>query len=45
MSRTWFPSLGFVSVNFSAVPNLMLAVGALGFIAGLLGLVAGALPR
>ncbi len=34
-----------MSVNFSAVPNLMLAVGALGFIGGLVGLAAGALNR
>jgi hypothetical protein len=36
---------GFVSLNFSAVPNLMLAVGALGFIGGLVGLAAGAFNR
>jgi hypothetical protein len=38
-------SAGFVLLNFSAVPNLMLAVGALGFIGGLVGLAAGALNR
>jgi len=37
------PTIDFVSLNFSAVPNLMLAVGGLGFFGGLMGVVAGAM--
>jgi len=36
------PNLYFVTSNFSAVPNLMLAVGVMGLMAGLVGITVGA---